>query len=252
MANKDQIEVKDILGVPVKVFTVASATNYLDDALKASQPTPVAFFNAHTAIHVCEDPRVGEAMQKFTIFNDGLGINIACFMKYGKGFPDNLNGTDFIPAYLENSKHSLRMYLLGARSDVVQETAQILAQSYPRHRIVGFHDGYFPKEKSEEIARDIRSTNANFLLVAMGNSGQEMWIVEYFEKTGATLALGVGGLFDFISKRVPRAPRFVRAMYMEWFWRLLCEPRRLWKRYTIGSAKFLAYCAKDALTHRLK
>jgi alpha-1,3-mannosyltransferase len=252
MASQDQIEVKTILGVPVKVFTVASARDFLDRAVETSHPMPVAFFNAHTAIHVCEDSRVGEALQKFTIFNDGLGVDIASCLKYGKRFPANLNGTDFVPGYLEKTKHKLRIYLLGARNDVVQETAQILAKNYPQHQIVGYHDGYFPKEKNKEITEAIRSTNANFLLVAMGNSGQEMWIVDNFEETGVTLALGVGALFDFIAKRIPRAPRFVRALYLEWFWRLICEPRRLWKRYTIGSAKFLAYAVKDALAYRLR
>jgi alpha-1,3-mannosyltransferase len=177
-------------------------------------------------------------------------MDIGCFLKYGTRFSCNLNGTDFIPTFLENTRHKLRIFLLGSRGNVVKEAARVLALRFPAHRIVGFHDGYFPEERSAEIAEKIRRANANVLLVAMGNCMQELWIADNLERTGATLALGVGALFDFISKRVPRAPRLVRASCLEWLWRLMLEPRRLWRRYTIRSVLFLFYASKDALAYQ--
>jgi alpha-1,3-mannosyltransferase len=142
--------------------------------------------------------------------------------------------------------------LLGARREVVEDAALVLAYRYPRHRIAGFHSGYFPKSRTDQVVGLIREAKANVLLVAMGGERQEIWIAENFERTGAVLAFGVGAFFDFTAHRFPRAPRLVRTIRSEWIWRLMWEPERLWKRYTVGNATFLAFAAKDAFDHRHK
>ena len=251
MSHQDLSAVKEILGVSVSFIPHADAVALLDRVLEEKRPTPVAFLNANAAVFAHEDPEVLKALEKGFIFNDGVGLNIGCIMKYGTRFPSNLNGTDFIPAFLRETKHRLRIYLLGARPEVVKKTARIFAYLYPAHEIVGYHHGYITAEENKKIVKEIRDLGTDLLLVAMGNCMQELWIGDYFEETGALMAMGVGALFDFAANRVRRAPQIFQTLGIEWIWRLLLEPRRLWKRYTLNNAKFLFYAAKDALTYRL-
>jgi len=252
MTNQDLSPVKEILGVSVSSLTHADAVALLDHLLEEKRPTPIAFLNANAAVFAHDDPEVYRALKKGLVFNDGVGLNIGCLMKYGVRFPTNLNGTDFVPAFLRETKHRLRIYLLGARPDVVEKTARIFAYLYPSHEIVGYHNGYISAQENEWIIKEIKTLETDLLLVAMGNCMQELWIGDYFEETGANMAMGVGALFDFAASRVLRAPALFRAMSIEWVWRLMLEPRRLWKRYTVNSAKFLFDAAKDALAYRMK
>jgi alpha-1,3-mannosyltransferase len=243
-------EDKIILGVVTKSVSLEQAMELLDRAIEERRPTPVAFLNAHTALLAAEVPSFRKAMQGFTVFNDGLGVDTARLLKYGNGFPQNLNGTDFTPAYLDGTTRQLRLFLLGARAVVVEKTRHILAGKYPQHTIVGCHDGYFPAKDNAKILEEIRASGADVLLVAMGNPAQEFWIRDNLDKTGAVVALGVGAFFDFTAQRFPRAPRIVRILRAEWFFRLLCEPKRLWKRYTVENIQFLAYALRDAVAYR--
>ncbi|MDD3471568.1 MAG: WecB/TagA/CpsF family glycosyltransferase, partial [Syntrophaceae bacterium] len=86
----------------------------------------------------------------------------------------------------------------------------------------------------------IKDSGAHLLLVAFGAPRQDLWINEHLDETNAKVAIGVGGLFDFYSGRIPRAPVWMREIGMEWLYRLLQEPGRLWKRYLIGNGIFLS------------
>ncbi len=240
-----------ILGVPMKAVTAEAAVALLDHNVSNRRPTAVAFLNANTAVRATENSAFSKILQRFVIFNDGVGVNAAHWLKYGSGFPENLNGTDFTPLYLAKTRHRFRVFLLGAKPDVVAETAKFLMNKYPQHDIVGYRDGYFSRNENEDIVRLIRSKAANLLLVAMGNPLQEFWIADNLERTGVVIAFGVGALFDFSAGRFPRAPRLIRWLRIEWLFRLMCEPGRLWKRYTVDNFKFLAYAIGDALKYRL-
>jgi len=126
----------------------------------------------------------------------------------------------------------------------LEDAAAALAQALPQHEIVGARDGYFVATGSSEIAAHIKASGADLLLVAMGNPAQELWIDRNFEATGARLAIGVGALFDFLAARVPRAPKAVRNLRLEWAFRLALEPNRLWRRYLVGNPLFLARVAR--------
>lgn len=239
-----------ILGVAVKAVTAEAAVALLDDNVSQQTATAVAFLNANTAVRATENTAFRSVLQGFVVFNDGAGVDAAHRLKYGSGFPENLNGTDFTPLYLARTRHRFRVFLLGARADVVAQTAAALQSRYPQHDIVGYHDGYFSTDQNEEVIGLIRSRAANLLLVAMGNPAQELWIADNLQRSGVLLAFGVGALFDFIAGRFPRAPRLIRWLRSEWLFRLMCEPGRLWKRYTVDNFKFLAYAMGDALKYR--
>src|SRR5581483_3965594 len=153
--------------------------------------------------------------------------------------PANLNGTDFVPTYLQRTKHRFRIFLLGAKPGTAERAAQRLSALYPRHEIVGCQHGYFDTRQVSPIVARIRQTAADLVLVAMGNPKQELFIQENLEATGCRLGMGVGALFDFLAGSVRRATPGIRRWHLEWAYRLAQEPGRLVGRYLVGVPVFL-------------
>jgi len=134
----------------------------------------------------------------------------------------------------------LSLYLLGAQPGVADRLATLLRRRHPGLRVAGTHHGYLRGEDDEaRVVAEINASGANVLLVAMGAPAQDLWIERNAPRLRAGVAMGVGGLFDFYSGRVARAPQWMREAGLEWAYRLVQEPARMWRRYVIGNPLFL-------------
>lgn len=229
----------DIMGVDVVTAKTGAAIAALDARLEAGERIRLAFLNAHGSNLAGSDPAFREALKSFVVLNDGAGVNMAAKLLHGAPFPDNLNGTDFVPRYLIDSHRTFRIFLLGAQPGVADQAAETIRRIAPRHTIAGKRHGFFDAAEAPAIAEDIARTGADLVLVAMGNPAQEHFIVKQFDAMGCHMAIGVGALLDFMSGRVTRAPEFIRRLRGEWVYRLALEPRRLWRRYVLGNSKFI-------------
>ena len=231
---------REIFGVRIHSMSRSRAVSKIDRAFTAGQQLNVSFANAHTLNLASTDDRFRAALHNFFVLNDGLGVDIASRYKYGRPFAANLNGTDFIPDFLESTRHRLRIYLVGTSDSAVTKAAERLRVRYRRHIVVGQRNGFFAgPEDIEETCRNIQAARADCVLVGMGNPKQELWIEEFGGKTGARLLFGVGALFDFEAGSVRRAPKWIRGLRCEWLYRLLQEPNRLARRYVVGNFGFL-------------
>ena len=228
-----------ILGVPISVSTVPKVAELLDARFERDSSSLVAFANAHLLNTAYRNERLRTILRKSLVFNDGIGVDIASFMLYGSTFPQNLNGSDFTPRYLQTTRHRYRVFLLGSRTGVAERAGQYFSKRFPQHWIVGCHHGYFQKEDTVKIVDMIKASNADIILVGMGNPRQEFWLADNLEATGCRLAFGVGALFDFVTGEVRRAPPSVRSARLEWVYRLIQEPSRLWRRYLVGNLLFI-------------
>jgi N-acetylglucosaminyldiphosphoundecaprenol N-acetyl-beta-D-mannosaminyltransferase len=158
----------------------------------------------------------------------------------GRPIRQNLNGTDLFPRLCGTLAASgRRLYLLGARPGVAEATARWAQQQFPQLQIAGTRSGYFDATEEEAVIAAIRRSGADVLLVAMGVPAQDLWLRRHLKATGARVGIGVGGLFDFYGGRIPRAPLWLREIGGEWVYRLIQEPRRMWRRYLIGNFTFL-------------
>jgi alpha-1,3-mannosyltransferase len=236
---------RQLLGVPVAISDRASAVSRIDGALAAGEVLKIAFANAHTLNIAARDAKFRTALQDFYVLNDGLGVDIASRIKFGMSFPENLNGTDFIPRYLEQSRHALRLFLLGATARVVEGAAEAFQKTHPRHTIAGFHQGYLTADSAPRVRAMIAAAKVDAVIVGMGNPLQELWIQQNAVAAGAKLYFGAGALFDFAAGNISRAPAWVRSLRCEWMYRLASEPRRLWRRYLIGNGRFLLSVLRD-------
>lgn len=230
---------RTILNVPVRVSTLTQAFDFLDRTFERGELSFVAFANAYSLNVAATDRRFRSALEAAIVFNDGAGLDIASRLLFGSPFPENLNGTDFVPRYMAETAHRYRIFLLGSRPEIIKRTAAEFARLYPRHNIVGFRDGYFESGENASIIQNIRRSAADIVLVAMGNPKQEIWLADNLAATGCKLGFGVGALFDFMSGEVPRASLWVQRNGLEWLYRLYNEPRRLWNRYVYGNPRFL-------------
>lgn len=173
------------------------------------------------------------------VLPDGIGIRIAASL-LGIAMRHNLNGTDLLPLLCKAAaEKQLPLVLIGGKRDVVEECAGNLQRDTPGLTIAYVHHGYVDKASSEVIAERIKGLGRCLVLVGMGSPLQEDWAWEHLRDAREATVVTVGGLFDFFSGRIPRAPVAWREMGIEWLWRLRMEPRRLAKRYLIGNPLFI-------------
>jgi exopolysaccharide biosynthesis WecB/TagA/CpsF family protein len=174
-------------------------------------------------------------------FADGAGMRLAA--KYiGVRICENINGTDMLPYLCAAAQKSNKsIYMLGSKPGVADKAAQKLLEKYPNLNIAGTQDGYFKPGHTKNVISRINQSGADILLVAMGSPIQEEWLEKNSAQLHCTTALGVGGLFDFYSGNIARAPMWMRTSGMEWVWRLLQEPKAKFHRYVVGNPLFLIH-----------
>ncbi|WP_421853994.1 WecB/TagA/CpsF family glycosyltransferase [Oricola sp.] len=225
----------------------SDALDFVHRRIAAGTFTPVTFLNAHNANVAVEEPGFRQTLQAFTVFSDGIGVDLAARILYGRPFRANLNGTDFVPDVLRSAPRPLKIGLFGARPGVAGKAAARLRAIETRHEYQVFGHGYLGAGEVDRALDDIARWRPDILLVALGVPLQERWISEKLTADHCTMAMGIGALFDMITDTVPRAPRWMRALRCEWIYRLWREPRRLWRRYILGNPLFLVRVAVQRL-----
>lgn len=234
-------------------MTQSEAVTRILDRVLARQGGRMFYANAHTMVTAAANKRLeGALAQTDLLMADGSGVRWGSKLR-GTPIEHNLNGTDLVPALCKaGAAKGLSIFLLGADPGIAEQAAFNLKDKYPGLVIAGTRNGYFANDQIDEVLEEIREAQPHLLLVAMGVPRQELWIDKHSDKLPNIACMGVGGLFDFMAERVPRAPMLMRKIGFEWLWRLLLEPKRLWKRYIIGNMVFMALVAIDAVKEKLQ
>lgn len=244
---RDATAARDILGVRVEPLSLAEAVDVLQQRIREHRFTRVGFLNAHSANVASSRADYSEALQGFLVLPDGVGVDIASAFLHGVNFPANLNGTDFVPAFLMAQTKPIKVGLIGTTRQNAEGAAQKLHAVTPRHEIMIIADGFFAQDQEHLILGHLRKVRPDVLLVGMGVPRQELWISRNLSGEHCTIAFAVGGLLDFMSGAVPRAPHWVRQVRLEWLFRLAQEPGRLWRRYILGNPVFLLRVLRQKL-----
>ncbi len=233
------LDARIILGVRVSVYSKQTALERIAKAVASSHHLKIAFLNAHGANVAWVDDEYVQDLLKFDVLADGIGVDMGSLINYGSKFPDNLNGTDFIPALFRHLNPGKKIALLGAAPGVAEAAAANLKAEFPKQNFSVVAHGFFSSEEENAILDGLKSSKPDILLVALGNPAQEKWIAENCSQDNCTVAIGVGAYLDFAAGRVPRAPEILRKLRIEWAYRLWLEPARMWKRYMVGNPLFL-------------
>ncbi len=236
-----------LAGYPILSISSTALITLLARRLATTQKTILLFANTNLVLQ-CQPMRTWMRSDDVILVNDGIGLDIAALLMHGRRYQENLNGTDFLPHLLNRLAIRRKIYLLGGMPGVAQKAATVI-QNHMGHEVVGCTDGY-SKLDAAVVRQQINQSGAEIVLVAMGNPIQEEWIRANADHLDATLLVGVGALFDFLSGRARRAPRWVQKIRFEWLFRLSLEPKRLMRRYTLDIASFLLLCLRDQFANR--
>lgn len=212
-------------------------TDYIFDRLTYSPgKIIIVFINLRNFYFMNKDESLlNEIKSNSLAVFEGIGLKFCMAIK-GKGFIKDLNGTDLIPLFLNKPEiKKYGIFLLGATQESVVGAVEHIKNNYPAVKICGFHNGYFEDSEEQDIIEKINGSQAEILLVCMGFPRQEKFIFKYRDKLNVKLIWNLGGLFDFVSGIKPRAPGFVRRMRMEWLYRFIKEPVRMFHRNTVAA-----------------
>lgn len=237
-ADSDNI---NVFGIKMLNVTMAEAIDQIRHNVNDQHKSEVFFVNADCLNKVFVDRDYYSILHASTmIYPDGIGINLAGKM-LGTALKENVNGTDMLPHLCEMAQaEGYSLYLLGAAHQVAETMKDKLLQSYPGLKICGARNGYFDWDSQvDSVIEEINAAGTDILLVAFGAPLQEKFIRCFAPRINASVLMGVGGLFDFYSGRIARAPMWMRQIGFEWVFRLIQEPKRMWKRYIIGNPVFL-------------
>jgi N-acetylglucosaminyldiphosphoundecaprenol N-acetyl-beta-D-mannosaminyltransferase len=241
-----------LMGNRVDTFTPEEALDHLVSRLEERSRARVYFINAHCLNVANSDASYRQALaQAELVLADGSGVLIGSRM-LGIPVRHNLNGTDLVPRLLDRvASQRRRVFLLGGKPGVAAAAAAVLQRRYPGLDVVGVEHGYLSTDREELVLDRIRALKPDVLLVAMGVPRQELWLNEHWDELSPTLGIAVGALFDFLSGRFRRAPGWMRVLGIEWCFRLMLEPRRLWRRYLLGNTAFMIRVIADLGRSRL-
>ena len=227
-------------GIEMANTTMEETLSWLTGRARERKTTLLAFVNPDCLNIAHGKPDYRRVLQQASrVLPDGIGVNVGCRMQ-GVAMRANLNGTDLFPRLCEAlAGNGQSIYLLGAQPGRAEATARAMQEKFPQLRVAGTHHGYFDAAGDAAVIRDINASGADILMVAMGAPRQEMWLSQHADALEVPVRMGVGGLFDYYSGSIPRAPLWMREIGLEWVWRLLQEPGRMWKRYIIGNPLYL-------------
>lgn len=226
----------------------------LAEAFIASQkPHYVAVVNAAKLIKMRHDKALRQSVLAADIIGaDGVPVVWASRL-LGLPLPGRVNGTDLMMHLLEKAdRQGYRIFFFGAKPEVLARVLDVVRTTYPGVQIAGAQHGYFTKDEEWDIVRRIQASRADILFIAFGTPKKELWIKQYIHPMGVPVVHGVGGSFDVLAGVIPRAPLWMQQRGLEWFFRLLQEPRRLWRRYLYTNTQFILLCLREWSLHRLR
>ncbi|WP_125771964.1 WecB/TagA/CpsF family glycosyltransferase [Companilactobacillus furfuricola] len=221
----------NILGTEFDNFTAKQFHDLIDSDLDNHQNKFIVTPNPEIVLSARENTRFSNIINNADyVIPDGIGIIKGANM-LGTPMHERITGFDTLMYLIKtaNSK-SLKLYMLGAKPEVIKASADRIKNEFKNIDLVGYHDGYFKDEA--EIAHQIEEKQPNIVLVALGSPKQEYFINKYRNNTDA-IWIGVGGSFDVFSGTKKRAPKLVQKLSLEWFYRLIKEPTRIGRMMAI-------------------
>lgn len=237
----------DVLGVDVDALTMDDAIAVLTDLVCSRKKGYFVFCTVSSVLSAREDPAVALAIADAAVVTPD-GVPLVWLGRHASNKPvERVYGPDFLRAVFERGS-GFRHFFYGGAPGVAQQVAKVLLRTYPDNTIAG---EFSPPmdiqvgEEDEEGALAIEAARPDIVWVGLGHPKQELWMHRMFRHLDVPVLAGVGAAFDFIAGRKKEAPSWMKRMGLQWLHRLLSEPRRLWRRYILGNAKFIWLVARD-------
>ncbi|HSH78971.1 MAG TPA: WecB/TagA/CpsF family glycosyltransferase [Herpetosiphonaceae bacterium] len=242
---------KNIIGVLIDAVDYEAATERIIAAARAGRPLAVSALAVHGVMTGFQDSEHrGRLNRMDLVVPDGQPVRWALDLLHRTDLPDRVYGPNLtLNVCREAEQEGLSIYLYGSTEAVLTRLVESLRRQFPRLSIAGAQPSKFRRltgpEKAEVVA-DIKASGAHITLVGLGCPRQEVWAYEYREALSMPI-LAVGAAFDFHSGMKKQAPRWMQDHGLEWVFRLMSEPRRLWRRYLLLNPWYMALVAAQRL-----
>jgi N-acetylglucosaminyldiphosphoundecaprenol N-acetyl-beta-D-mannosaminyltransferase len=242
----------DVLGCPVGCVTLEGTIELIDDFIRSGKPHQIVVVNAAKIVRMDRDEELREIiLNADLVAADGVPIVWASRI-LGTPLPGRVNGTDLMERLIQVApERKYRIFFFGATQEVVEKTVEIVRTRHPTMDIAGFRNGYFTPEEEPEIVKQIRDSRADILFIGFGTPMKEKWVRRNLEALNVPVCHGVGGSFDVFAGKVRRAPVWMQRWGLEWFFRFLQEPRRMWWRYLFTNTVFTYKVLKSGIMRKL-
>ena len=230
----------NVLGCDVHISTMAAAVEHMHQAVKADQQLRIGVVNAAKLVNMQKDSRLGEDVNSSDlILADGASVVWAAKL-LGRPLPERVAGIDLMFEGMQLAdQHGLRVFCLGASQEVLDKVVAEFGRRYPNAVIAGACDGYFTEEDEPKVADQIAAAQADLLFVAITSPKKENFMARWGDHIRVGVIHGVGGSFDIVAGKTKRAPEIWQRLGMEWLYRVLQEPRRLFARYFQTNVAFI-------------
>ena len=237
-----------MMGCRIDNLSMEETLVRIEEFIRSGKPHQHVVVNVDKLVKASRDEELRRIINACALVNvDGMPVVWASRL-LGKPLKERVAGVDLFEALMRRAgERGWRVFLLGARAEVVAGVAATYARRYPDLAIAGWRDGYWQGEAEEAaVAEQIRASRADLLFVAIGSPKKEQFLGRWQDTMRIPFAMGVGGTFDVAIGRVKRAPRWMQRAGLEWFYRFLQEPRRMFRRYFIEDMAFVWLLLKEA------
>jgi N-acetylglucosaminyldiphosphoundecaprenol N-acetyl-beta-D-mannosaminyltransferase len=228
-----------VLGCPVDPLSMEQTVERCAELIGSGGPHQHMAVNVAKLVAARDDERLREIIERSAIVNaDGQGIVWAARL-LGQELPGRVAGIDLMLRLMEMAEErGFRIYVLGAGAEALERALAEVRRRHPRLEIAGARDGYFSPAEEPAVCAEIARSGADILFVAMGTPRKETFLAEHAGALGVPLLVGVGGAVDVLAGVTRRAPVVWQRLGLEWLYRMLQEPRRMFRRYATSNTRF--------------
>lgn len=251
VCGEDIMKRINFLSCPMDIATMGETVDCVADRVSKRQFTQHVVVNVAKLVNMRSDAKLAESVRCCDLINiDGMGVVWAARL-LGHPVQERVAGVDLFERLVRMSADSgFPVFFLGGTEKVVERTTAVLSRRYPALKVAGFHHGYFWDDE-EKIVEKIESSGARLLFVAITSPKKEIFIDRWKDRLGVDFVMGVGGTFDVVAGVVRRAPEWMQKAGMEWLYRVIQEPRRMWRRYLVTNSKFVVMLIKARIAAAL-
>ena len=237
----------EMMGCQIDNLTMEETLGRVEQFIASGQPHQHVVVNVDKLVKASRDAELRQIINDCALINvDGMPVVWASRL-LGKPLKSRVAGVDLFEALMQRaSTKQWRVFLLGAREEVVSGVKSLYETKYPGLVVAGYRNGYWKADEEPAVVEQIKAAQADLLFVAISSPKKEQFLGQYQAEMKIPFAMGVGGTFDVAVGKVKRAPLWMQNNGLEWFYRFLQEPRRMFKRYFIDDMAFFWLLAKEA------